>query len=233
MIGFSRKPISTIEPLGEKLRQARQAARLPLNTVALQTGIPLKYLDALERSRYQELPSDVYVKNFLRIISQILHLSLERVLELYERERRVAGNHQAPTPPTALSEPRVVNISKLARNIVFALGVAGLLFYLGLKVQKVIEAPLLTLSSPAQDFVTATPSVLVEGTTEAESAVRINGQEVFLTTGGNFSERIDLQPGLNVIKVSATKERSREQVVFRQVIVEESTPIETSTGTQP
>lgn len=229
MIGFSRKPISTIEPLGTKLRHAREEARLPLNTVALQTGIPLKYLDALEGSRYQELPSDVYVKNFLRIISGLFHLSLERVLELYERERRVAGSRPVQAPPTALPEPHIVNITRLARNVAVGLGVAGLLVYLGLKVQTVVEAPELTLSSPTEDFVTTTPSVLVEGATEPESAVRINGQEVFLNTDGRFSERIDLQPGLNVIKISAAKERSREQVVFRQVIVEETNPIETET----
>jgi len=229
MISFSRKPISTIEPLGTKLRLAREAEHLPLNALALRTGIPLKYLDAIERSCYQELPSDVYVKNFLRIISQMLHLSLERVLELYERERRVAGHQQNQAPPTALPEPRIVNVSRLARNIAVGLGVAGLLVYLGLKVQTVVEAPELTLSSPTQDFVTTTPTVLVEGATEPESAVRINGQEVFLNTDGRFSERIDLQPGLNVIKISSAKERSREQVVFRQVIVEETKPTGTET----
>lgn len=220
-MSFTRKPLSVIEPLGAKLRQAREAVGMTQHAVAIQTGIPAKYLDALEGSRYEELPGEVYVKNFLRITSEFFHLSLIRVMELYEQERRVTRRPASPTPPRALSKPRVVNVSKLVRNVGVALGVAVLLLYLGLKVQTVIKPPVLTVTAPAQDLLTTETTLQVEGVTEPESIVRINGQDVSLGTDGHFSERIDLQPGLNVIKVSAVKERSHEQVVYRQVILEQ------------
>ncbi|MFH1171052.1 MAG: helix-turn-helix domain-containing protein [bacterium] len=218
---FSRKPVLTIEPLGQKLRCAREQARCTLETLAAQTSIPAKYLAALETSRYDQLPSDVYVRNFLRLYCEAFHLSFERVWELYQQERHVTGTRRVPVPPVALPEPTVINIPRLLRKAGVLLGAAILLLYLGIKVQHVLRPPLLTILTPAEDQVTKESKVTVAGVTEPESTVQINGQSVFLGTDGHFSEIVDLQPGLNVIKISATKERSREQVVYRQVMFKE------------
>jgi len=217
---FARKPITSIEPLGSKLRRARETAGLSVNAVAIQTGIPEKYLHALEASRYFDLPGEVYIRNFLRICSQLFHLRTESVLELYERERRVAGVPPPPTPPRALSAPRIVNIPRFFRNIAIGVGIAALLVYLGLKVHGILQPPELSVTTPAADIKITTYLLTVEGTTEPESTVRVNGQEVFLSPDGKFAEPLDLQPGINIITISSKKERSREHVITRRVIVE-------------
>ncbi|MBI3956452.1 MAG: helix-turn-helix domain-containing protein [Candidatus Kerfeldbacteria bacterium] len=232
MTTFSRKPISSIEPLGVRLRHAREESGMSVETLALQTGIPCKYLAALESSRYDELPGDVYVKNFLRICGGMFHFNNERVLEMYDQERRIAGSRAVPAPPTALPNPRVINAPRLLRNAGLVLGVAALLLYLGLKVQGILEPPALTVAAPAADLETTERTLTIEGSTEPESSVRINGQEAFLGTDGRFSERIDLQLGLNVIKITSQKERSREQTAYRRVIVKEP-PLDTPSQQTP
>lgn len=221
MTAFSRKTISRIEPLGEKLRRLRKEARISLEALAQHTGIQPKYLVALEASQYDRLPGDVYIRNFLRLYAGVLHVNIQRVFELYEQERvvvRTAGAER--TPPRALAEPHAVNIHRLFKRIALGMSVLALLTYLGLKVHTIVTPPALQILAPAQDFLTHQHTITIEGVTEAESHVRINGQQVFTDPAGHFAEQIDLQPGLNIIKISAQKQRSQEHVVYRQVIVQ-------------
>ncbi len=222
MTTFSRKSIARLETLGDKLQRLRMEARLALDDLAQQTGIQPKYLRALEAARYDLLPGDVYVRNFLRAYAEALHVNVDRVYELYEHERAVV-KYPGPTArlPQEVQGVRSVNLPRLLRRAAVIGGVLILLVYLGFKVNTILKPPSLQVQSPAQDQVTGDLSILVEGVTESEAAVAINGQEVFTDPSGKFSERIDLQPGLNVIKISSHKGRSREQIVYRQVIVEE------------
>lgn len=221
MTVFSHKAVVSIEPLGEKLRRLRNEAQMPLQAVAKESGIHQKYLEALESGAYGRLPGEVYVRNILKKYAQLLHLNEERVFSLYEQERNIVRSvGPSSLPPQTKKEARAINLPRLFKRIGVAVCALGLVGYLGYTVTASRSAPLLTVTSPASDTVTHELSLNVEGTTEPESRVRINGQDVFLSQDGHFSERVDLQPGLNVISVVSAKERSREQTVERRIIVD-------------
>ena len=78
------------ESLGGRLRLAREGAGLGLSDLAQQTHVRRAYLEALEEGRYQELPEDVYSRNFVRLYAQTVGLDAAPLLELYQRERRAA-----------------------------------------------------------------------------------------------------------------------------------------------
>ncbi|MBW6456778.1 MAG: helix-turn-helix domain-containing protein, partial [Trueperaceae bacterium] len=78
------------ESLGGRLRLAREGAGLGLSDLAQQTHVRRAYLEALEDGRYQELPEDVYSRNFVRLYAQTVGLDAAPLLELYQRERRAA-----------------------------------------------------------------------------------------------------------------------------------------------
>ena len=78
------------ESLGGRLQLAREAAGLGLSDLAQQTHVRRAYLEALEEGRYQELPEDVYSRNFVRLYAQTVGLDAAPLLELYQRERRAA-----------------------------------------------------------------------------------------------------------------------------------------------
>lgn len=221
MTEFSRKAIRGTETLGEKLRRLREEAQMSLEEFANRTGIQLRYLALLEAGRYDRLPGEAYVRRFLRSYAETLHLSMPHVFSIYERERQIvpAAHPAQVKPPQALPEPHARNWPRVLQRAGILAGTLALLVYLGFKVLALLTPPSLQITSPASDMVTNDLSIVVNGTTEQESRVRINGQQVFTDSSGHFSERIDLQPGVNVIKVSAAKERSREQVVYRQVVV--------------
>ncbi|HLV12858.1 MAG TPA: RodZ domain-containing protein [Trueperaceae bacterium] len=86
-------PAATGRPqgLGEMFRSARESRGLSLADVAELTHVRQEYLRALEEGRYDDLPEDVYVRNFVRLFAQAVGLDSERALSAYQSERKQAG----------------------------------------------------------------------------------------------------------------------------------------------
>jgi len=76
---------------GAMLREARAAKGLELSDIAELTHVRKEYLRALEESRFDDLPEDVYTRNFVRLYAQAVGISGERALAAYQAERRRAG----------------------------------------------------------------------------------------------------------------------------------------------
>ena len=79
-----------IERVGDRLRAARLSAGLSLEDIAEKTRIPLRHLDALERSDYAALPSFTYAAGFVRAFARALGVTSPRTCSA---ERA----HPAPT----------------------------------------------------------------------------------------------------------------------------------------
>ena len=60
------------QSVGERLRTLRQSAKLDLHDVATRTRIPLRHLEAIERSDYAALPSPTYALGFTRSYARAL-----------------------------------------------------------------------------------------------------------------------------------------------------------------
>src|SRR5579885_991011 len=66
--------------IGERLRSARLARGLSLDDVEAGTRIRRRFLEALEREEFDELPGPVYVRGFLRIYGEFLGIPAEELL---------------------------------------------------------------------------------------------------------------------------------------------------------
>jgi len=220
-IGFSKKEIKRSRTLGERLRRVREESGLSLEEAEQAIQISKKHLQALEESNYNILPGQVYIEGFLKEYAQFLKVSQDFVIDLYKQERKVISQQDTRDKKQAFHKvPKEIITPKLIRNIIIGVIIVGCLLYLGLEVKRIIAPPFLEISAPS-DFITIEDtSVVITGKTEPEATVTINNQEVFLNSEGLFEEEIDLQEGVNIIKISAKKKRSEENTVYRNVLVE-------------
>ncbi|CAN5217166.1 hypothetical protein BH09PSE3_BH09PSE3_09930 [soil metagenome] len=60
--------------VGERLRVAREAAKLDLNDISTRTRIPLRHLTAIENSDYGALPSQTYALGFAKSYARAIGL---------------------------------------------------------------------------------------------------------------------------------------------------------------
>ena len=230
MTAFKRQVISQSQTLGERLKKHRLSLGAELNEAAAATGVPLKYLEAIEASDYRRLPGDVYARNFLRQYAVFLQLSIEDVIDHYEREQAVVKNiHQiGPRFIQRHVDQKPLFTPRRLRRLGLALIVLVVLGYLGWEVRSIIRPPSLAIDYPPFQLTTTDRSIEVRGSTDAESEVTINGQRVPVDINGSFRETVDLHEGLNTIKIESVRKRSQTKIIYRQVLVEAAEPAQTS-----
>jgi cytoskeleton protein RodZ len=80
---------SKMEPasLGEFLRQTRINLGIDLDTIAGETRISSKSLQAIEESNFDALPAEVFTRGFYVLYAKSLSLDPEEVLQMYTKER--------------------------------------------------------------------------------------------------------------------------------------------------
>lgn len=217
---FFTSSVTTFQTLGERLRRHRDQHRMSVEDVARETGIPQKYVRALEAGAYHTLPGEAYVRHFLKQYALLLGVRNESIFPVYEQERVIVSAPDHTTkPPSNLPSVRTLHISALLRRVLLFLVVASLAVYLGMKLFVFLSPPPLALTSPAENATLDTTLVTVVGQTEPDVAVSVNGQNVFLDSEGAFTEDVSLRPGLNTIRVIAANGRGKERIVTRNIFV--------------
>lgn len=223
---FKETTIKQTRTIGEKLKQERLATGFKLETIAKEINISKDYLMLIEEGDFEELPGEVYIINFLRIYATFLKLDYKKILDEYEIEKNI---HQLMkkeknkifkknSENTKTQWYSIITASLIKKTIVILVVLSSLLF-LWSKVNNIIAPPFLKIINPKNSFTTSDNQLEILGQTEVGARILINGQDVMVNTDGIFLEKINLQSGLNTIKISAIKKYSKTIDVFREVIV--------------
>ena len=93
--------------IGETLRQARVSLGLDLERAAEQTNIRARYLDDMERERFERLPAPVYSRSFLREYADLLGLDAELLVSRYDDEHRELVRPEIVARPTTTPRRRL------------------------------------------------------------------------------------------------------------------------------
>ncbi len=96
------------ETVGALLKKKRESRSMSLAEVSRVTRIPLATLEQIESDRFDSLPGEVFVKGFLKSVSQAVGLVPEEVLARYTSSRRTATVTSLPiaSPVTGGRENR-------------------------------------------------------------------------------------------------------------------------------
>jgi cytoskeletal protein RodZ len=207
----------TAEPapsLPERLYAARERKGVDLYRAERDTKIRARYLGALERGDYRELPGAVYTKGFLRNYALYLGLDPEDVLVQWRRERG-DGKEQPPAivVPRPIAAPRQgltfsPGIVVIALLTVFILAFGA---YLGIQVLRFAKPPTIAVTQPATaviDVDESTTTYTLQGVTLSGATVSIAtpGRDPYQVTAksdGEWAADVDLRRGRNQFDVSS------------------------------
>ena len=163
------------------LRAAREAKGVDLMRVERETKIRERYLSALERGDYRELPGSVYTKGFLRNYGAYLGLDPEYLIDLYRLETSTGAVERpaAPAPPRPIAVRRsrelVVSPGAVAGAILTIL-VGALVVWLGYEFVNFARTPELRVVAPAGDVSAHRgDTITVRGVTAANATVTVSG----------------------------------------------------------
>lgn len=227
MVSFRSKKIQTEYSLGEKFEAQRKSQYISIEKAAAVLRISKDYLKFLEMGEYEKLPGEIYVKNFIKVYGKFLGFHPHELLDLYKRERTVQRNihsiekYKIKEPPKIISRLHLLSAPRIVRNVAISLIVCICLLYIGFKVEAIIRPPELEIYYPSSDVLVYERYIEVKGKTDPEAHVFINGQSVLIQEGGNFSEKINLNNGINEIKILSKKDHSKENIYIRRIVVQD------------
>ncbi|HEY4189224.1 MAG TPA: helix-turn-helix domain-containing protein, partial [Candidatus Limnocylindrales bacterium] len=207
----------TAEPtasLPERLYAARERKGVDLYRAERDTKIRARYLGALERGDYKELPGAVYTKGFLRNYALYLGLDPDDVLHQWRRERgEIKEAAPAIVVPRPIATPRQGLTFSPSLVVVALLTVVILAFgaYLAIQVLRFTKPPTVSVTQPATavvDVDDTTTTYTLEGTSLPGATVSIAtpGRDPLLVTAGAtgaWAADVDLRRGRNQFDVSA------------------------------
>lgn len=203
---------------GTILAENRKTKNLKIEDVSRRLGIKIDYLKAIEDNRFDLLPSGIYGRNFLKKYANFLkekHVLLTEEIKRMEQEER-----SDPFSKRAVDKKHFRLLPRMLRNalLITALGICFL--YLAFYARRIASAPKLEISYPSDNLLTTEKSIRVEGLSEEEAELRINGELILNNEDGHFFQEINLKSGLNTITISAKKKYSKENIITRQILVE-------------
>ncbi len=202
-IGFIRKKVQSFT-FGERIKKIRSERCLSFSEISKHTGIQTKYLQAFEDGDHASLPALVYVHGFLRSYAKYLEEDPEKFIALFEREREIA-THLAPqeiskNAPHTIFSHKIISfpfrwLAFLGGFFLFAI----VIVYIYNEIFHFVTEPTFLLSSPLENMSVNEPFVSVEGKTDISTKVFLNDQSILVDEWGNFSERVDIGKGKNVL----------------------------------
>lgn len=183
-----------------------------LEKASKEIHLAFKYLEALENDQLEALPGRVYLKVFLKKYCGYLHLDFSVCWAL--AQKMLAEQCPGQRSPIVCRRP----LYQWSRQLFFGLAVLAVLLFLSFKLVNIFLPPEINIISPNDNLITDQPQIEVVGQSLPEAEIMVNNRQIFVDNNGGFIAQIDLQKGLNLIKITAKKRYSRMQEVTLRIL---------------
>ena len=136
-----------IENFGSYIKHERELRGVPLEEISRITKIHIRFLEALEDNRFDELPGEVFIKGYIRSYANIIGSDVDEMLNSYEES---IGNKLIEKGPN--SQSKSTNTAKKYIGFVIAgLSILALLFF--------TKSLILDKNNPSVKIVTSSSSI--------------------------------------------------------------------------
>lgn len=244
-LGRDRAPIDSTPatPVGEALQQARERKGVDLFRAERDTKIRLRYLSALEDGAYEDLPSPVYTKGFLRNYAIYLGLDPDELLERWRDEMdslRSSERIAVAPPPMPIAAPgrRVTITPGMFVAGLVLLVVLAFVGYLGIQLLRYAEVTPVGLTQPSNVFSTIdADTTVLAGTSGPGALITIHdaGDALYNTNAnenGVWHQEVPLARGRNDFSITATDQATKRQSARLLVTITRPLPDQSPGPTQ-
>lgn len=208
-----------MKTVGQILKETREAKFYTLEEVEKATKIQKKMLEYLESDDYTKLPPATFVQGFIKNYAKFLNLDAQKLLAVFRREFSTDKNRiyimdtfskPIKTSPFSLTPSRIISLVVISLILVF-------MGYLWVQYRGYVGPPPLSVTSPVEGQTVDNPNIIVEGSTEPETKVLVNSQEVPVDNMGHFKIEVGLSSAVNKIEVEAFSKFKQTSTVTRTV----------------
>lgn len=222
---FIRTTIPERETLGEKLAKKRAALGYEIKEVERATRIRAKHLEYIESESWEKLPPDVYVRGFLKNYAAFLKLDPVKVIRVYlkergikEKVRDITENQKSPKKAVRKKPPKIIITPKRLAISAAILGALTVIGYIGWQISILAAPPKLVITSPGDNIKVLEQQIVIEGKTDAGADVAINDIAIGVDPEGTFKEKVSLQDGVNIVRISSKNKLGKTTQETRTIL---------------
>lgn len=212
--------------LGTELKTRREARGMRVDDLARATHMSAQYVRALEENGYHLFPAKIYAQGVLRRMGNIFNDGdTEALVELLNREwPHGIGEYRYTSGSGFLGLYRRLSGLRLTprRISIIAAGVFILLLmgFWGLRLFVFTAPPRLSITSPVPYARIMAPTATIQGSTERESRLTVNGREIKIDERGMFQEDIELPVGMQKLEFLSESRFGKTTRDVRYVLIQ-------------
>lgn len=201
-----------MKTVGEILKETREKKSLNLGEVEKAIKIKERLLFALEKNDFAKIADATIVKGFIKNYAEFLGLSSHDVLAIFRRD--FIEDKKGQILPRGVYEP--LNQSKISwtPRLTIILGSAlillVILYYFGIQILNLFGAPSLEITAPPPNVSVKIDKVRIQGKTNPDAVILINGELALVSNDGVFEKVINLLPGENKVLLEAISRRDKK-----------------------
>ena len=135
-----------IENFGSYLKNERELRGVPLEEISGATKIHIRFLQALEENKFDELPGKVFIKGYIRSYANTIGSDVEETLNIYEE----SVGDKSLEPTSGSGTKLKISATKFLGFGLICLFLAALIFLIKILIlDKIISDPKKTIRSTA------------------------------------------------------------------------------------
>jgi transcriptional regulator with XRE-family HTH domain len=226
-MGFIQKRINPDGGLGHDLIELRTKAGLTRAEAAHLSKVSEGAIRSLEEERWEDISDPLYFEQVFRSYLSVYSIQQGYYLEKYRANFKLRTRKRTKEELLPLERVHWFNFTVWSRVftilalVIFAGAMGGYVFY---QVRAVTAAPSLVVNAPKEGERLARPVVDIQGKTESDASVLINGRPAIVEGDGAFKLTIDIPSGPTVIVIQAKKRRGKTAEETRHIFYQKSSP---------
>jgi cytoskeletal protein RodZ len=207
-----------MKTIGTLLKETRRNKKITLESLEEKTKIKKRFLVAIEKEKWEDLPPYPTVAGFVTSISNFLSLNSTKTQAILRRDYTL---QKTISPPKSSFSQKSVSFGP---KIVFTFSAILVLLlicsYLLFQYYRFTSPPKLSLKYPQQDITNYNKlEIQIEGHSSAGSTIRVNNQPAIVDDEGKFTTNLSLVEGKNEIEIKAISRSNRETTIMREINV--------------
>jgi cytoskeletal protein RodZ len=204
--------------IGTQFREERRRRGLTLEEISKATKIREEFLKAIEEGDYKRLPSAAYAHGFVSNYAKYLGLSVEKSLALFRREFDEKKSLEVLPKGLSRGNQYVLPRFRIGRTSLLIVGLVFIIFaFLVFQYRSAFLNPSLNIENPKENQVVSSQTIEVKGSTDPNSTLTIEGEQVPVDSDGKFRKEITVFPGDTSITAQAENKFGRITLVERKI----------------
>jgi len=204
--------------VGTIFKKARKSKDLSLNEVEQETHIKSEFVEAIEETKWSQLPEFTVVTGFVKNLSSFYGLDRNKMVALLRRD-------YPPKPVTINPKPDLEDRKLVWKpKFTFLLGVLALILvvggYLGYQYYMFSQPPKLEIFVPNEGQVIYQRSITVTGKTNQDAVVTVNNQPTLMHEDSTFKAEVNVDENTSKIEIKAISRSGKETIEIRNIEVE-------------